>query len=112
MKATHTAEITLVGLNGSLAVVTARFEVTGTKKLDGPEYLNDVLKSAYEAVHGEEIDISDCRCSVSGIYSGGRFHHYDCQVMVQGVEKKAPNNVLRLTDYVVVYVDRLSFEEI
>lgn len=112
MKATHTADITLIGLNGSLGIVTANFEVTGTKKLDGPSYLDEILKSAYEAVHGEEVEISDCRCSVSGIYSGGRYHHFDCQVTVQGTEKQAPNNSLRLTDHVVVYVDRKSFKEV
>lgn len=96
-------QCTLVSANGSLGgTLVADFEIEGNKSLDGPSYLDSLLKSAYEAIH-QDFTITDCRCSVGAIHSTARFHHYSCAVAVRG-NKDGQDAVLH--DNVTVYVDR------
>lgn len=104
----YKALVTFIGNNGSLGnTKVAECEITGTTKMDGPNYLDSILKQVYEQVH--ECEVVDCRASVSGIYTSGRFHHFSCGVVVKALVDGAAAG---LHDSVDVYVDRESIEEI
>jgi len=108
---THTAQITLVGMNGSLGIASAEFEVAGTKKLDGSEYLDSVLKSAYEAVLAEQkVTVDNVAVNISGMYSANQFHRYVCNVLVKGTMESGEKG--SFSDEVHVYVDRTTFKPI
>ena len=108
---THTAQVTLVSMNGSLGMVTAEFEVTGTKKLDGTEYLDSVLESAYEAVLAQQkVTVENVAVNIGGMYSANQFHRYVCSVLVKGA--MVDGNVGSFSDEVHVYVDRTTFKPI
>ena len=97
---------TFVAHNGSLGgTVIAECIIEGNKLLDGPSYMDSLLKSIYEQVH-KDFEIADCRCSIAGMYSANQFYHYTCGVKIRGVDGRS------LADSIDVFVDREQIVEI
>ena len=106
IKKKYKAQVTFVALNGSMGPTQVlECEIGGCKKLDGPDYLDDLLKDVYEQIH-PDVGITDCRCSVAGIYSSGTYLHYSCQVRVASEDGQI------MSDSVEVFVDRTTIEEV
>ena len=99
-------QCTFVAHNGSLgSTVLADCIIEGNKLLDGPGYMDGLLRSIYEQVHAD-AEIADCRCSISGMYSGNQFHHYTCGVRIRGVDGSS------LSDNIDVFIDREQMVEV
>ncbi len=95
-------KVTIVALGGSLGLPTTTERIiTGSKKLDGPNYLDDIVAQAYAEHYKCAVEDIDCRSNVSGIYSGSAFHHYNLFTHVAGLPK-----VPRFAESLVVYVSR------
>lgn len=110
MSQTYTASITLIAMNGSFGCATGEFDIAGPRKLDGPSYLDSVIRTAYEEVlELQEITLSNCAVSISGIYSGGQFHRYICHVSIRGADRDGVD-IGVMSEEVHVYVDRSSIK--
>lgn len=111
MKMTHTAQITLVSMNGSLGMVTAEFEIMGTRRLDAPQYLDSVVNDAYKAVLEKQgVTLQHCGVNIGGMYSANQFHRYVCSVAVSGETKDGERG--HFNDELHIYVDRSTMTPI
>jgi len=108
---THTTNVTIVSMRGSLGILSATFEVAGTKKLDGPLYLDDIITEAYSQIlKPQNVEVVAVSVNIGGIYSEERFHRYVCNVSVSGKPENGP--IGRITDELHIYVDRNTFSPI
>lgn len=99
-------QCTFVAHNGTLgSTVLADCIIEGSKLLDGPSYMDELLKNIYEQIQ-PEADIADCRCSITGMYSGNQFHHYTCGVKIRTVQGET------FADGIDVFVDREQMVEV
>lgn len=109
IKQQYKASLTIVGLEASLgATKVVDCIIGGNRKLDGPAYMDGVIKKLYEDLH-PDINIVDCRCSVLKIESSGGYFHYTCPTRLV-IDVQGKTSTIR--DTLEVFIQRDTIEPI